>query len=441
MNSAITFKQALAFWLKLGFISFGGPAGQIAIMHKALVEEKRWISEGRFLHALNYCMVLPGPEAQQLATYLGWLMHRAWGGLAAGLLFVLPSLLLLIVLSALYVSYGNTPALQAVLYGVKPAVIVLVLSAAWRLSKATLKSTWLIAIALCAFGAIALHVPFALIIGTAALLGVVAAKLKLSGFDKAGNTPHSTHTGNTSPLLAHNICVIDDDTPTPMHAKASLVRSVLVLLLGVALALGAFGLLRASTSGNTLTDIASFFTQAALLTFGGAYAVLPFVTQASVENYQWLTAPQMMDGLALGESTPGPLIMIVAFVGYLGAVKQAALSDPLLSGIAGASVATFFTFLPSFIFIFAGAPWIEHTRENLKLHAPLRAISAAVVGVIASLAVYFAQQVLWVNGKLEWPAIALTLIGAVAVFRYKIGVIKLIALTALLGACYSLFIR
>jgi chromate transporter len=430
----VSFGEALRFWLKLGFISFGGPAGQIAIMHKALVEEKRWISEGRFLHALNYCMVLPGPEAQQLATYLGWLMHRTWGGLAAGLLFVLPSLLILIALSAIYVTYGNTPALQAVLYGVKPAVVVLVLHAAWRLGKATLKSVWLIGIAIAALIATVLHAPFPLLIALAALLGFIASRLKLAGF----SSNDSSHTGNRNTVLAEVNYVLDDDTPAPIHANASLARSAMVLLIGLGLFVAAYALLKLTTISHTLTDIAQFFTQAALVTFGGAYAVLPYVTQAAVEKYQWLSAAQMMDGLALGETTPGPLIMIVAFVGYLGAVKQVALSDPFLAGMLGASVATFFTFLPSFIFIFAGAPWIEHTRGNLKLHAPLKAISAAVVGVIASLALYFAQQVFWHDGNFDFIAIAITIVAAIAVFRYKLSVIRLIALCAALGAAARL---
>ncbi len=430
----VTFSEALRFWLKLGFISFGGPAGQIAIMHKALVEEKHWVSEGRFLHALNYCMVLPGPEAQQLATYLGWLMHRTAGGLAAGLLFVLPSLLILIALSAVYVTYGNTPALQAVLYGVKPAVVVLVLHAAWRLGKATLKSAGLIGLALAALLATLAHVPFPLLIALAALFGLLAARLKLSGFTQASNS----HTGNRSPLHADIIYALDDDTPAPLHARATLVRSVIILLIGIALLLCAYTILKAFTHTATLTDMAQLFTQAALVTFGGAYAVLPYVTQAAVEKYQWLSAAQMMDGLALGETTPGPLIMIVAFVGYLGAVKQAALSNPFLAGAAGACIATFFTFLPSFIFIFAGAPWIEHTRSNLKLHAPLKAISAAVVGVIVSLALYFGQQVFWHDQTIDFITLAIAAIAAIAVFRYKLGVIRLIALCAALGAAAQL---
>jgi chromate transporter len=446
--SAVPFSEALRFWLKLGFISFGGPAGQIAIMHRELVEERRWISEGRFVHALNYCMLLPGPEAQQLATYLGWLMHRTWGGIAAGLLFVLPSLLVLIVLSALYVAYGQTPAMQAVLYGVKPAVVVLVLAAVWRLSKATLKSPLFIIIAGLAFAAILLQVPFPAVIGAAALVGFAAQGLA-PHWVGAASTAHSNATSTlstaTSTSSIHNdYYQIDDDTPAPMHARATLGRSLFIAVLGIAILAGGWLALRALAGGGPLDEMARLFTQAALVTFGGAYAVLPYVTQAAVEKHQWLTAAQMMDGLALGETTPGPLIMIVAFVGYLGAVKHAALPDPILAGIAGAGVATFFTFLPSFIFIFAGAPWIEHTRTQPRLHAPLKAISAAVVGVMVSLLLYFGRHVFWPAGtqgsivsSIEWAALGIAAVAAVLTLRYRVGVLAMIAVCAFLGACYS----
>jgi chromate transporter len=437
--NAVPFGEALRFWLKLGFISFGGPAGQIAIMHRVLVEEKRWISEGRFLHALNYCMLLPGPEAQQLATYIGWLMHRTSGGLAAGVLFVLPSLLLLIVLSALYVAYGNTAALQALLYGVKPAVVVLVLAAARRLGKATLKSAWLAALAVASFAAVALQAPFPAVIAVAALCGVAAQRLGLRGF--AAGPLAAPHTGNGSKPHADGIYAIDDDTPSPVHARASLAGTLAVVALGCMLAAAAWAALHLAFGAGTLGDMAAFFTKAALVTFGGAYAVLPYVTQAAVEQYHWLTVPQMMDGLALGETTPGPLIMVVAFVGYLGAVAHAVTPDPLASGMLGACVATFFTFLPSFIFIFAGAPWIEHTRARPALHAPLRAISAAVVGVILSLAAYFASHVFWVAGRLDAAALAIAACAAVMQFRLGWGVFRLVPVSAALGACYILATR
>ena len=395
--------------------------------------EARWISEGRFLHALNYCMLLPGPEAQQLATYLGWLMHRTWGGLAAGLLFVLPSLLILIVLSAIYVRYGNAPQMQAVLYGIKPAVIVLVLGAAWRLGKTTLKSSTLISIAVIALAAILAHVSFVLIIVVAAILGLLAQRLRLAGFTEFTST-HAASTGAQSLAPA----IINDATPAPAHAKASVMRSALICVGGAALAYAAWLILK-NSADPTLANMAAFFSRAALLTFGGAYAVLPYVTQASVEQYQWLTAAQMMDGLALGETTPGPLIMIVAFVGYLGAAKQAVLADALYSGILGACVATFFTFLPSFIFIFAGAPWIEHTRNKLGFVAPLRAISAAVVGVIVSLAFYFGHHVFWVNNQVDIAAIIIAAIACYLQFMRKTSVMWLILICACLGLGASYF--
>jgi chromate transporter len=445
---AIPLTQALCFWLKLGFISFGGPAGQIAIMHRELVEERRWISEGRFVHALNYCMLLPGPEAQQLATYLGWLMHRTWGGIAAGLLFVLPSLLILILLSALYVAYGQTASMQGALYGVKPAVVVLVLTAVWRLSRATLKSPLFIIIAGLAFAAILLQVPFPAVIGAAALAGFAAQGLAPHWVGDAATAHHEASTTLNTTVSTKSISNkeyrINDDTPYSMPARVTLGRTLFITVLGIAMLAGGWLALRALKGGSPLEEMARFFAQAALVTFGGAYAVLPYVTQAAVEEHQWLTAAQMMDGLALGETTPGPLIMIVAFVGYLGAVKHAALPDPLLAGIAGACVATFFTFLPSFIFILAGAPWIEHTRTQPRLYAPLKAISAAVVGVMVSLLLYFGRHVFWPAGtpgsivsSIEWGALGIAVVAAVLTLRYHVGVLAMIAVCAILGACYS----
>jgi chromate transporter len=375
----ISFGEALRFWLKLGFISFGGPTGQIAIMHQELVERRRWISENRFLHALNYCMVLPGPEAQQLATYIGWLMHRTWGGIVAGGLFVLPSVFILIALSWIYVNYGEVPLIAGIFYGIKPAVVAIVLAAAWRIGQRALQHPALWGVAAAAFVAIfAFDAPFPAIVLAAGAIGYLGGRARPQIFAR-----NATHGGKGS----YGPAVIDDDTPTPPHAYFSWVKfwSYLGAGLGLwALVLGA--LVAAGGWEGTLAQMAWFFSKAAMLTFGGAYAVLPYVFQGAVEQHGWLSAAQMIDGLALGETTPGPLIMVVAFVGFLGA------------GVAGALVATFFTFLPSFVFIFAGAPFVETTHGNLRFSAPLTGITAAVVGVIVNLALFFAWHVLWPKG-------------------------------------------
>jgi chromate transporter len=427
---AIPFAAALAFWLKLGFISFGGPAGQIAIMHSELVERRRWISEQRFLHALNYCMLLPGPEAQQLATYLGWLMHRTVGGLAAGLLFVLPSLVILIALSWVYIAFGDRPLVAGLFYGIKPAVVAIVLHAAWRIGARTLHNAWLWAIALTAFVALfAVNLPFPLIVLAAALAGIAGGRW----------APHrfGTPAGHAAAKAAGGAALIDDDTPPPPHARFSRARLLRVVALGVALWAAGLGVL-ALVFGwqGLLTQMGWFFTKAALLTFGGAYAVLPYVYQAAVEHYGWLTGPQMIAGLALGETTPGPLIMVVAFVGYVGAWQAPVMESLFWSGVAGAVVATCFTFLPSFVFIFAGAPLIESTHGNLRFTAPLTAITAAVVGVIVNLALFFAGHVFWPQGLaagIDWTALALAAAATVALLVARRGVIAVILLCALAG--------
>ena len=429
---AVSFMEALRFWLKLGFISFGGPAGQIAIMHAELVERRRWISEKRFLHALNFCMVLPGPEAQQLATYIGWLMHRTWGGIVAGALFVLPSLFILIALSWVYVAFGQVPLVAGVFFGLKPAVAALVVHAAHRIGSRALKNRWLWAIAAAAFVAIfGFDVPFPAIVIAAALIGHFGGRMAPKYFALGGG--HGAAQQGFGPAL------IDDATPTPAHARFSRGRLARVLVVGLALWAATMAVLwvRVGASG-TLTQMAWFFTKAALLTFGGAYAVLPYVYQGAVEQYRWLTGAQMIDGLALGETTPGPLIMVVAFVGFVGGwLKQALGPDALfLSGALAATVVTFFTFLPSFVFILAGGPLVESTHGNLKFTAPLTAITAAVVGVILSLALFFAYHVLWPQGFGGIFSIAsalITLAAVVALFRSKVGVIPLLAACALAG--------
>ena len=437
----VSFARAFWYWLRLGFISFGGPAGQIAIMHTELVEQKRWISEKRFLHALNYCMLLPGPEAQQLAIYIGWLMHRTWGGIVAGTLFVLPSLFILIALSWIYLAFGSMPVVAGIFYGIKPAVTALVLHAAHRIGSRALKNNWLWAIAAAAFVAIfALNVPFPVIVLVAALTGYVGGRLYPQIFAVGG--------GHGAAKTSYGPALIDDDTPTPTHAIFTRAGLVKIFVIGLVLWGVVFGVLVASVGmQGVLTQMAWFFTKAALLTFGGAYAVLPYVYQGAVENHQWLTAAQMIDGLALGETTPGPLIMVVAFVGFVGGwAKQLFGPESMfLAGAAAATVVTYFTFLPSFVFILAGGPFIETTHGNLKFTAPLTAITAAVVGVIANLALFFAYHVWWPQGfsgsllnGFDAVSALITLAAAVALFKYKVGVIKLIAACAVAGLVWKL---
>ncbi|WP_313233640.1 chromate efflux transporter [Delftia acidovorans] len=429
--------EALRYWLRLGCISFGGPAGQIAIMHEDLVERRRWISEGRFLHALNYCMLLPGPEAQQLATYIGWLLHRTWGGIVAGGLFVLPSLLLLIALSWIYVAFGHVPAVAGIFYGIKPAVTALVVQAAWRVGSRTLRNGWLWGIAAAAFVAIfALKLPFPLIVLAAGALGYLGGRLAPRHFSPAGG--HGPRGGS------HGPAVIDDDTPTPAHARFRWRFFCQVLAASLGLWALALGLLTAAFGWQgALTQMGWFFTKAALLTFGGAYAVLPYLYQGAVDHYHWLTATQMMDGLALGETTPGPLIMVVSFVGFLGGWSTQVFGpDALLpAGAAAALVVTFFTFLPSFAFILLGGPFIESTHGRLGFTAPLTGITAAVVGVIANLAVFFAWHVLWPQGwagPFDWPSVLLGLAAAAALLRWKVGVIPVVVGAGLAGLAITL---
>ncbi len=433
----VSFWEAFRFWLKLGFISFGGPAGQISIMHQELVERRRWISERRFLHALNYCMLLPGPEAQQLATYIGWLMHRTRGGIAAGVLFVLPSLLILIVLSWLYIAFGETLLVAGLFYGIKPAVTAIVVQAAHRVGSRALKNNVLWAIAAASFVAIfALGVPFPAIVAAAALIGYIGGRIAPDQFQTGGG--HSKSDASFGPAL------IDDHTPTPKHARFKWSRTAQVAIIGAILWAVPMALLT-TTYGwvHPLTQMSWFFTKAALLTFGGAYAVLPYVYQGAVGHYGWLTPTQMIDGLALGETTPGPLIMVVAFVGFVGGYVKAVFGpDSLfLAGAVAATLVTWFTFLPSFIFILLGGPLVETTHNNLKFTAPLTAITAAVVGVILNLALFFGYHVLWpkgLAGPFDWLSALIALAAAVALFRYKQNVIHVIAACAVLGLLIKL---
>ena len=430
----VPFREALRFWFKLGLISFGGPAGQIAIMHRELVERRRWISEQRFLHALNFCMLLPGPEAQQLATYLGWLMHKTRGGIAAGTLFVLPSLLLLILLSWIYMAWGTQPLVAGLFYGIKPAVAAIVLHALHRIGRKALGDPrrlplpWLLAVG--SFVALAfLHLPFPAVVLSALLIGWGVSRWAPQALG-AGGSGHAAHQAAGASAL------IDDHTLPPAHARFSRGRLLRVLAVTGLLWLLPMAALILSQGWNaTLTQMGWFFTKAALLTFGGAYAVLPYVQQAAVDHYGWLSTPQMMDGLALGETTPGPLIMVVAFVGFVGGWLQQVLGpDAQFMGAAlAACVATWFTFLPSFLFILAGGPWVESTRGRPMVTVPLAAVTCAVVGVIAQLALWFLSAVVLPGGVLALPdlwALALVLAAAWALWRLGWSVLRVIAVAA-----------
>ena len=431
-----SFREAFLYWLKLGFISFGGPAGQIAIMHQELVEKRRWISEHRFLHALNYCMLLPGPEAQQLAIYIGWLLHRTWGGIVAGTLFVLPSLFILAALTYVYLAFGDVTFVQGVFNGIKPAVVAIVVFAAWRIGSRALKNNVLWALAAVSFIAIfVFNAPFPSIVLAAGILGFIGGKLMPDKFKVGGG--HGAADKNYGPAL------IDDDTPPIAHTRFR--WSYLITLLIVAMVLWSVAM--ALLGAPVLRDMGEFFTKAALLTFGGAYAVLPYVYQGGVETYGWLTGTQMIDGLALGETTPGPLIMVVSFVGFVGAwTKEIFGPDALiLAGMAGATVATFFTFLPSFVFILAGAPLVEATHGDLKFTAPLTGITAAVVGVVLNLALFFGCHVIFprateaapFSGGFEWFYALISVAAFVALWKYKQDIVKVIGACAAIGLVHT----
>lgn len=424
-------RQALWFWFKLGLISFGGPAGQIALMHRELVERRRWLSEGRFLHALNYCMLLPGPEAQQLATYLGWLLHRTWGGVLAGVLFILPSLLLMIGLGWLYLKHADLAWVQGVFYGIKPAVTVIVLQAAWRVGGRTLRGPLSGAIAVAAFvGLLAFQLPFPLLIAGAALLGYLGGrwlpKASLARVPERG-------------LPA----VIDDDTPPAAHSQFRWARFVRVLLVAAVLWLLPMSLLLLSYGWHgDFTQMAWFFTKAALLSFGGAYAVLPYVSQAAIYQFAWVSPGQMIDGLALGETTPGPLIMIVAFIAFVAAYPLSipGMDSEFWRAALAALLVSWFTFLPSFVFILAGAPLVEASHGKLPLASALSGISAAVVGVIANLALFFGYHVFWPEGlsaSLDVLAVAIALCAGLALWLGKCSVLSVIIGSGLLGVLLS----
>ena len=451
----VSFFEAMRYWFKLGFISFGGPTGQISMMHQELVEKRRWISEHRFLHALNYTMVLPGPEAQQLATYIGWLMHGVWGGIAAGVLFVLPSLFILIGLTWAYLSFGDVPAVEGILYGIKPAVTAIVVFAAYRIGSRALSNNILRGMALLAFACVYfLSVPFPYIILGAGIIAFIGSRYVPEKF---------TAGAHGSSKDSYGLAIIDDDTPIPKHAKFKWSKAITCFLIGVILwAAVIFMLYSTYDMEGTLTQMGVFFSKAAMVTFGGAYAVLPYIVDGAVGTYSWATSTQMIDGLALGETTPGPLIMIVAFVGFVGSWSNEIFGSDslLLAGVAGASVATLFTFLPSFVFILVGGPAVEATRGDIKFTAPLTGITAAVVGVILNLAVFFALAVLWpaltfewtnafhvfIDGVeaakpvFEWFAALIGLSAFVALIRYKADIMLVIAASAIIGLVYTLML-
>jgi len=432
--SPVTLAEATRFWFQLGWVSFGGPAGQIALLHRELVERRRWLSEGRYLHALNYCMLLPGPEAMQLATYLGWLMHGAAGGLIAGGLFVIPSVFVLTALASLYALWGQLPLLASVFAVLKPAVLAIVLMAAWRIGRRTLRTPLLGALAIAGFLALAaFDVPYPLVVIGAGVVGLLAARLQPSLLLAArphGLTAEQTERDPTGALH-------DDHTTSPEHARFSRRRLAMTLLIwALALLLPLAGLAAAGGWNGFLATMARFFTRVAVVSFGGAYAVLPYVAQGAVEDFGWLSAAQMLDGLALGESTPGPLIIVLAFVGFMGGWNQAisAGSSPWLPALMAVLVTVWFTFVPSFGFILVGAPLVEASRADLRFGAPLSAITAVVVGVIASLALFFAGPVLLPGGAFNpW---ALLVVGLTLFVQLRLGwsVLHVIGAAATTGA-------
>jgi len=426
--AAPSFAEAFRFWLKLGFISFGGPTGQIAIMQTELVEKKKWISQPRFLHALNYCMLLPGPEAQQLAIYIGWLLHKIRGGIVAGALFVIPSIFVLWTLSFIYAAFGNLPWIAAIFYGLKPAVTAIVLVAVIRIGRKALKNEVMWTLAVLAFVAIYfLKVPFPAIVLGAGVTGFLGGLFWKSKFETT-----SGHDADTT------LSVISDEQESPPHTRPSFRRAILVSLICLGLWL-APTILTGVLCGwdSTLFKEGLFFSKAAVVTFGGAYAVLPYVAQQALFHYGWLKPGQMMDGLGLAETTPGPLIMVLQFVGFMGAWQHPEGLPQLLAATLGALLTTWATFTPCFLWIFVGGPHIEQLRGNQKLTSALSAVTAAIVGVILNLAVWFALRVFFPSaGVVDWFAIILCVAAFVAMLRYKIDIIPVVLCSGLLGLLY-----
>jgi chromate transporter len=444
-TSGIPYREAFRAWVRIGLLSFGGPAGQIAVMHRILVEEKKWVSETQFLHALNYCMLLPGPEAQQLATYIGWLLHRVRGGLTAGILFVLPGFAAILALSLLYAGFQDSTLVQSLFFGLKPAVVAIVVQAVLRIGGRTLKNGAMVAISASAFVAIFfLEVPFPLIIVLAGLIGYLGSRVRpdlflvVRGHEPAGE-PEGSPEGEASPLTPVR--------PSWRHG----VRTAVVWLLLWWAPVGALLLL--TGRGSIWVQEALFFSQAAVVTFGGAYAVLAYIAQQAVETYGWLQAGEMLDGLGMAETTPGPLIQVVQFVGFMGAYRNPGELDPMLAGVLGSVLTTWVTFVPCFLFIFVGAPWIEHLRGRQGLTAALSGVTAAVVGVILNLALWFSLHVLFGEvhearaagarllvpewGTLDVAALLITAGAFVALFVLRLGMVRTLLLAAAAGMAYG----
>jgi chromate transporter len=437
----VPFAEAFRFWLKLGFISFGGPAGQIAIMHRELVDRRRWISEERFLHALNYCMLLPGPEAQQLAIYIGWLLHRTWGGIVAGAFFVIPSIFILLALSYIYAAYGNLPAVAGVLAGFKPVVVAIVVEALLKIGGRALKRRAHFLVAAASFVAIYfLRVPFPLIVVVAALVGLAGVRFWPRTFiAKAVTKEADTKTEGDSGVVP---LAIDDHAPLPAHTLPSRARALKVIAFGFILWLLPLAALVAWRGWGSLhAQEYRFFTQAALVTFGGAYAVLAYVTQVAAGSYGWISHTQAVDGLALAETTPGPLIMVLQFVGFMAGWNNPQGLDQTTSAVLGALVTTYATFLPCFLFIFLGAPYIEVLRGNKNLTGALNGVTAAVVGVILNLAIVFGAAVIWPRGLAQgtnWFAMLMGIGSFVALYRFKAEVLWVVLAGGLIGLAWTL---
>jgi len=440
---SVSFAQAFRFWVKLGFISFGGPAGQIAIMHRELVERRRWLGEERFLHALNYCMLLPGPEAQQLAIYIGWLLHRTPGGIVAGAFFVIPSVFILLALSYAYAAYGTLPAVAGVLAGFKPVVIAIVVEAIVKIGSRALKGPAHFIIAAAAFVAIYfLHISFPLIVLGAALVGLGAARL-MPRLLTSTEGKKKSHEGRDIAARAGPVdtldpaVIIQDHGPPPAHTLPSGRRALRILGIGLLLWVAPFiALVAWLGQGSLHVQEYRFFTQAALVTFGGAYSVLAYVTQAAAGTYGWISHSQAIDGLALAETTPGPLIMVLQFVGFMAGWNHAAGMSQSASAIVGALVATYATFLPCFIFILAGAPYIEVLRGNKELTSALSGVTAAVVGVILNLALVFGAAVIWPNGltgSVNWFAALLTAAAFIILRWFKLDILWVVLAGGLFG--------
>jgi len=442
--SEVSFREAFGAWLKIALLSFGGPAGQIALMHRVLVEEKKWISEGRFLHALNYCMMLPGPEAQQLATYIGWLLHRTWGGLVAGTLFILPGAVVVLGLSVLYAGFNDLSIVQAIFFGIKAAVLAVVVQAVLRIGSRALTNNLMIAIAVAAFIAIFFFaVPFPVIVITAAAIGYIGGRLNPAIFAGGGH----------GEAEATEDDVIDAAAAAGRldHTKPSMARAARVLLGCLTLWLGPVAVLIAWLGlNNVFTQESLFFSKMAVVTFGGAYAVLAYVAQQAVSTYGWLAPGEMLDGLGMAETTPGPLIMVLQFVGFMGAYRNPGMLDPMLAGMLGAMITTWVTFVPCFLWIFLGGPYIESLRGNKSLSAALSAITAAIVGVVLNLAVWFGLHVAFTKvgeqtfgslrlyvpvwNTVEIAAVVLAVAAMVAMLRFKVGMIPTLATSTALGS-------